>query len=148
MAKFSVQMTFAAPAQRVPRYRQARVALPRGGTARYVVGDGTIAVTAVVRADSAADAALQLCRAVEREEQTHGRGPVRPLSWTATRSVPVLAGLGRRRLRWSGGAWGDGWDDDDGGTAGVREPRRPRPSPGALSAALEPPQETWGRFPE
>jgi hypothetical protein len=82
---------------------------------------------------------------VEREESMRGRGPVRVLSWTATRSVPVLAGLGRRRRRWSGTEW-SGWDDE-GGTAGVREPRRPKPSPGALSAALDPPQETEGRFP-
>ena len=146
MAKFHVHMTFAAPTQRDPRPRQT-ARLRHGGMAGYLASDGTIAATARVRAESAADAARLLCEAVEREESMHGRGPVWPLSWTATRSVPVFAGLGRRRRwGWSGGA-GDDWGDDDGGTAGVREPRRPRPSPGALSATLEPPRETWGRFP-
>jgi hypothetical protein len=146
MARFSVQMTFAAPKERAPSpYRKASVLLPRGGTAHYVLGDGRIAVTAVVREESAAAAALRLCRAVEREESLRGRGPVRVLSWTARRSVPVLAGLGRRRQQWSGGEWPD--DGDDGGTAGVREPRRPRPSPGSMTAALAPPEEPWGRFP-
>jgi hypothetical protein len=75
---------------------------------------------------------------------------VRLLSWTATRHVPVLAGLARRRGSYAGGpvTWADGGEDgDEGGTAGVREPRRPTPSPGTMSAAAEPPQELWGRFP-
>lgn len=146
MARFSVQMTFEAPAQRTPSPQQVTILLPRGGTVRYVVGDGTIAVTAVVRADCAPDAAMRLCRAVEREESMRGRGPVRLASWTAMRSVPVLAGRGRRRQRFTGG--GFGWDDGDGdGTAGVREPRRPNPSPGTMSAALDEPKDLWGRFP-
>jgi hypothetical protein len=33
----------------------------------------------------------------------------------------------------------DGDDPDDGGLAGVREPRRPKPGPGHLSAALDDP---------
>jgi hypothetical protein len=38
----------------------------------------------------------------------------------------------------SGGRGGPG-GDGDGGLAGVREPRRPTPGPGHLSAALDPP---------
>lgn len=34
-------------------------------------------------------------------------------------------------------------DDDDGGTAGVREPRRPRPAPPTLSAAREAPEHAY-----
>jgi hypothetical protein len=34
----------------------------------------------------------------------------------------------------------DGDDPDDGGLAGVREPRRPKPGPGHLSAALHEPE--------
>ena len=150
MARFSVQMTFAAPTQRGSRHGRARILL-KGGTADYVAGDGTIAVTGAVRDESAAAAALQLCQAVEREASMRAHGPVRLLSWTATRSVPVFAGLGRRRRQqWSGGGRDGGWGEDGdegGGTAGVREPRRPRPSPGSMSAELEPPHETWGRFP-
>jgi hypothetical protein len=146
MARFSVQMTFETPAQRTPSPQQVTMVLSRG-TARYVVGDGTIAVTAVVRAECAPEAALRLSRAMEREERLRGRGPVRLASWTAMRSVPVLAGRGRRQ-RFSGG--GFGWDDGEGdgdGTAGVREPRRPKPSPGTMSAALDEPKDLWGRFP-
>jgi hypothetical protein len=48
----------------------------------------------------------------------------------------------RRRLRGSvlvaGGPWGDGRDD---GRAGVREPRRPKPSPPSLSARLDLPRD-------
>ena len=36
---------------------------------------------------------------------------------------------------------------DDGGLAGVREPRRPRPGPGGISAELEPPPVTSGERP-
>ena len=48
----------------------------------------------------------------------------------------------RRRFRPSvliaGGPWTDGGDD---GSAGVREPRRPLPSPPSLSARLLPPRD-------
>jgi hypothetical protein len=146
MARFSLQMSFSVPPQQKLPYTQvmSRVA---GGSVRYTAGDGIIAVTAVVRAESAAAAALQVCRLIEREEAHRGRGPVRLVSWTATRSVPVFAGLGRRTQRFAGE--GPRWDDegDGDGTAGVREPRRPHPSPGTMSAALEPPHDVWGRFP-
>ena len=139
MAKFTVTMTFEAPARRGPVRSSGLARMPGSGSVRYLAGDGVIAVTGVVRADTAAEAAQDVCRLVERDQAHHGFGPVRLVSWTATRSVRVFAGL--RRDRWRGGplSWDDddGWDD--GGTAGVREPRRPSPAPGSLSAAAEPP---------
>jgi len=144
MARFTVHMTFEAPSRRGP-VRTAGVArLPRSGSVRYVAGEGLVAVTAVVRADTAAEAARQVREVVERDQAHHGFGPVRLLSWTTVRSVPALAGLGRRRRGgiewWDAGGAGSEDDGDEGGTAGVREPRRPRPSPGSLSAELEEPR--------
>jgi hypothetical protein len=150
MPRFTVQMTLAAPSRSGP-VRGGHVArLARAGSVRYLAGDGVIAVTATVRAETAAEAAADVRCAVERDQARSGNGPVRVLSWTATRQVPVLAGLGRgRNTRFRGGpaSWTDGDGDEGGGTAGVREPRRPGPAPGAMSAALDPPQELWGRFP-
>jgi len=157
MARFTVNMTLEAnltlkaPARRGPVRSGTIARLRTGGAVRYLAGDGVVAVTAVVRADTAAEAARQVARLVEQDRVHHGLGPVRVVSWTAVRSVPVLAGLGRRRSeRYGSNIWG--WDegdegDDGDGTAGVREPRRPRPSPGAMSAEIDVPREVWGRFP-
>ena len=142
MAKFTVTMTFEAPARRGPVRSSGLARMPGSGSVRYLAGDGVIAVTGVVRADTAAEAAQDVCRLVERDQAHHGFGPVRLVSWTATRLVPAFAGPGRRRsTRFRGGpeTWTDG--DEGGGTAGVREPRRPRPSPGSMSAALDPPND-------
>jgi hypothetical protein len=160
MARFTVNMTLEAnltlkpPARRGPVRSGTIGRLRAGGAVRYLAGDGVVAVTAVVRADTAAEAARQVARLVEQDQVHHGLGPVRVVSWTAVRSVPVLAGLGRRRSERYGSTirgWDEGWDEDDGddgdGTAGVREPRRPRPSPGAMSAEIDVPREVWGRFP-
>jgi hypothetical protein len=148
MARFTVQMTFDAPTLAPPGRGGTIVRLPRSGDVRYVAGDGMVAVTAVLRADTATEAARDVEDAVRRRAGQLGFGPLRTLSWTATRSVPVLAGLRRRRgVEWSAaddgtGRWpDDGEDGEDGGTAGVREPRRPKPSPGAMSAELEIPHE-------
>jgi hypothetical protein len=46
------------------------------------------------------------------------------------------AGVRRLGRQWSGRF---APDDGDGGTAGVREPRRPRPPLGSAAAAVEPP---------
>lgn len=52
------------------------------------------------------------------------------VDWTVRR-----AGARRLGRRWSGRFV----PDDDDGTAGVREPRRPRPSAGSAAAALDTP---------
>jgi hypothetical protein len=148
MVRFTVQMTLAAPARCGPVRSGHVTRLPRSGSVRYLAGDGVIAATATVRAETAGEAAADVRGAVERDQARQGNGPVRVLSWTATRHVPVLAAVGRRRhTRFRGGP--ESWDEGDegGGTAGVREPRRPGPAPGSMSAALDPPQELWGRFP-
>lgn len=140
MPRFTVQMTLAVPARPGPVHGGSVTRRPGAGTVRYLVGDGTVAVIAVVRAETAGEAAADVLHVVERDQVCAGNGPVRLVSWTATRHVPVFAGPGRRRnTRFRGGpeTWTDG--DDGGGTAGVREPRRPRPSPGSTSAALDPP---------
>jgi len=51
-------------------------------------------------------------------------------------SVRRRGPFGRRdRLTFAGGAAGRG--PDDGGTAGVREPRRPKPAPPSLRVSLD-----------
>ena len=142
MARFTVQMTFDAPALTPPSRSGTLARLPRAGSIRYVAGDGMVAVTGVLRADTATEAAAEVRVALERRAGALGLGAVRPLSWTATRSVPALAGLRRRRgVEWWHESDGGGGEDDGGGTAGVREPRRPKPSPGTLSAEAELPHE-------
>src|SRR5690348_5932696 len=107
MARFSVQMTFEAPWKRSLASEPAMARLPGGGSVSWDAGGGLFAVAAVVRADTAAEAALQLATVVERREASRGRGPVRVVAWRATRSMPVLAGRGRRRS-WSGGGRPEG----------------------------------------
>ncbi len=57
------------------------------------------------------------------------------------RGVQAVAELpgGRRQTRWhvDDGPFDLGGDDEGGGSAGVREPRRPRTPPGTLHAAAE-----------
>jgi hypothetical protein len=139
MARFTVQMTFEAPAVTSPAIDGTVVRLPRSGSVRYLACDGLVAVTAVLRADTATEAAREVENIVERRAAALGFGKVRAQSWTAHRSVPALAGLrrGRGGTEW----WLRGEDGDDGGTAGVREPRRPKPSPGTMSAARDLPHE-------
>ena len=61
------------------------------------------------------------------------------------RWVPDVGGQGRLVPVDARETWGpdDGRppaDGDDGGLAGVREPRRPKPSPGSAAASLEEPR--------
>jgi len=61
-----------------------------------------------------------------------------------TRVRTTLHSINRPGEHEGGEGWGGGWGDDRGddwgdGTAGVREPRRPRTPPGHLSAAAAPP---------
>lgn len=128
----------------VPRYKVAVTAQLSSGLAldagrlRAVTG-GSVKVLAVdmVRidvtrrgrdADCAADRALIDINRALAPAVRFARPPV----WVARRVGP----LGLRRP--ATGRWSLGNGDDDG-LGGVREPRRPLPSAGSASAALEPP---------
>jgi hypothetical protein len=135
MGRYLVQMTFETPGQREPLKLTCR--LPgRAASMRLIGCDGLLAVSAArVSADSPADAAMLVVQAVNRQ-WPKSRGPLKMRSWTANRERVLL---GSRR----GSAWNASWpyndsgDDGEGGSAGVREPRRPLPGPGSLHAALD-----------
>ena len=94
-----------------------------GGDVDYVSAD-VLSVVVTAETDSPQLAALQVVGALE--------GLSRCGIWT-TRRLGVL-GLGRRRS----GRWAQFGNDD--GLGGVREPRRPLPSAGSASAAMELPE--------
>jgi hypothetical protein len=139
MSRYTVHMTFQAPAQRGPyggdRLAEGRLATGRG-TVRYVAADGTLAVVGSVRGESPVDAARIVQRKAEADWVIFGVGPVRMVNWSATRERVLVGTRGGSTTRWSAGPGGP---PDDGGLAGVREPRRPRTPPGTTSAALDPP---------
>jgi len=131
MARYKVQMTFETPGLRTPLKVTHR--LPgRAASMRWLGGDGTLAVTARVPAETAADAAMAVVSAVQVRWRKH-LGTLQMRSWTAHRERVLLGGRG------AGTGWIAGNDDrpDEGGSAGVREPRRPLPGPGSLHAALD-----------
>jgi hypothetical protein len=140
-------MTLETPSQRSPLHRTH--SLPGwGASIQMLGGDGMIAVSASrIQAQSPVEAALAVMKIVTAE-WSKADGPLKMLSWSAHRDR-VLVGSNR-------GGWdsGDGWDyvddgfrpgdgdggsdgDDPGGSAGVREPRRPLPGPSSLHAAAE-----------
>ena len=137
MARYSVQMTFETPSVSEEFAHGRR--LGRGGQMINMLGsEGGVAVAAVVSADSTAEAADEVTRHVYEIWARHGRGPLNLVSWTARRIRLATSG---RRGRASGGPFWTGGpfmgpDDDEGGTAGVREPRRPLPAPPSLSVEL------------
>lgn len=141
MARYVVHMTFEVAAQS-GSYRGAGLRsgiLPGRGSIRFIAGHGTLAVTAIVRAESPVDAASDVATRARVEWMRHGTGPICMVSWRAHRER-AFAGLGRGRGS-SGSGWPDGGPPDDGGDlAGVREPRRPNPSPGTLSATVDVPR--------
>jgi hypothetical protein len=135
-------MTFETPGQRA----QLRVTehIPGWvGSMRLLGGDGSLAVSAGVRADSPSEAAMIVARAVY-DRWPKQRGPVQLSSWTAHRARALF---GRR----SALPWDTIWpfDDggDEGGSAGVREPRRPLPGPGSLHAARDLPDGRAAQLP-
>ncbi len=147
MARYVVNMTFevAAGSGRHGGAGLRAGVLPGRGSIRYIAGGGTLAVTAVVRSESAVDAALDVADRARAQWTRDGSGPIRMVSWTAHRER-ALAGLGRRRGP-SGSSWlDDGPPDEGGGLAGVREPRRPNPPPSTLSAARDVPRREDGRL--
>jgi hypothetical protein len=140
MARYTVHMTFETPGRLAPLKSTHR--LPgRAGSMRLLGSDGSLAVTAArVSAESPADAAMIVVRAVN-DRWLKGNGALIMRSWTAHRERALL---GSRRGS-SSSAWNGTWpDDDEGGSAGVREPRRPLPGPGSLHAALDPPDPSLG----
>lgn len=133
MGRYTVHMTFETPSQQTPvRFTQR---LPGRATSMRLLGcDGMLAVSASrVSAESPADAAVIVVKAVE-SRWLKGRGPLKLRSWTAHRER-VLLGSRRDSSGWSGPWNGD--DGDEGGSAGVREPRRPLPGPSSLYAAQD-----------
>src|SRR4051794_10812365 len=130
MAKYVVHMTFETPGLREP-LRVTRRLPGRMSSMRCLGGDGVLAVSATdVTAESAADAAMIVVQTVSRT-WTKSQGPLKMVAWQASRKRALF---GSR----NGSGWGTGWpNDDDGGSAGVREPRRPLPGPGSLYAARD-----------
>ena len=135
MGRYTVQMTFETPGRREPLKQTRR--LPGRATSMQLIGcDGLLAVSASrVSAESPADAAMIVVQAVNRQ-WPKGRGPLKMRSWTANRER-VLLGSRRSRSGWSATWPYDDDSGDEGGSAGVREPRRPLPGPGSLHAALD-----------
>jgi hypothetical protein len=147
MARYTVQMTFEALALHEPVDKTLR--LHGWAAALQMLGDdGMLAVSASkVVADSPSDAASLVTAAVMRE-WSKNQGPLKMLTWTAHRDRALVGGASRAR------EFGRGWDwdlfrwhpDDDegdpGGSAGVREPRRPKPGPPSLHLALDEPSDT------
>jgi hypothetical protein len=166
MGRFCVTTVFEVPPGKSPRGPDVleRMVLPDRAVHRFSYCDGR-SLTAVVdwragRPEQAcADAVLGI-RLVWA--QITGSDPGAPLS-VRVRALDlparVAAGARGREFRWVCDAtgqgrlvpldtrdtWGpdDGWPPppgDDGGLAGVREPRRPNPSPGSAAVSLEEPR--------
>jgi hypothetical protein len=163
MARYTVHMTFEAPG--LPAAYEQKHSLPGMGASMRLIGsEGHLAVTASgVRAQEPAVAALAVTTEVERL-WNKVNGPLKLASW---RADPERVLVGGRRRRAAGGfgtgPWPDGFpaavgfrrpgrpgwlfgddggsDDDKGdgsdGSAGVREPRRPKPGPGSASMEAE-----------
>jgi hypothetical protein len=140
MPRYTVQITFEAPGLVGPVLRAVHRLPGRGASMRLLGSDGTLAVSAIAHGESPADAAMVVARELGRR-WSKSKGPLRLLSWRAHRER-ALVGLGRgsvtrgTNLPWGEG-WDDGGDDEGGGLAGVREPRRPSPGPGSLHAARD-----------
>jgi hypothetical protein len=131
MARYTVQMTFQAPGQR-SGLRSTKRLPGRIGSMQLLSGDGLLAVSASrVSAESPADAAMVVVKAVQ-DSWPKRRGPLTMRSWTANRERALFGSRG------GGSGWTGTWDEgDEGGSAGVREPRRPLPGPGSLHAARD-----------
>ena len=141
MSSYQVMMTFEVPHLVLPRCWE--ITRPgRRMQLRVYGGSGRLAVQGTVREDSPADAAMAVVLAVNSGWDKK-EGPIKLVSWSVHRSR-VFAGLGRHphtrsssSLPGRGWYWDNGEGPDEGGSAGVREPRRPLPGPGSMSAELE-----------
>lgn len=143
MAKYTVLMTFEVPG--LSAAFEQKPTQRRG--IRLLASDGMLAVTAAgVRAETASEAAMQVTTEVGRLWGKQS-GPLKLASWRADRERVLI---GARRSRpdsvqghgpwpdgFPGSASGDWPDEEGGGSAGVREPRRPKPGPGSMSMEAE-----------
>lgn len=160
MGRFAVTVVFEVPPGKSPRGADVleRMVLPDRAVHRFSYCDGRT-LTAVVdwrarRPEHACEQAVLGVRLVWRQITGQDLGApltvrVRPLD------VRTRISAGTREHRWAlagplvavlPGEGARGPDDDpphpedDGGLAGVREPRRPKPGPGSASMALEEPR--------
>ena len=119
---------------------------------RFSYCDGTTLTVSVERSGAGEGAATTEALLAVRDAWRRATGQElgRTLTVRSHRSgvLPTLVSVGRRsrgRSATSGddlrGRGRPPEDPDDGGLAGVREPRRPRPGPGSLSAAREEPRD-------
>ena len=141
MARYTVQITFKVAGLRRPVEKVVHGLPGRRPSVRLYGSEGMLAATGAVHEDSPADAAMAVAREVGRQ-WSKADGPLQLVAWTAHRER-ALALLGRRE-RGVGGTsliWDDGDDPGEEGGAGVREPRRPLPGPGSMSAALDLPTD-------
>jgi hypothetical protein len=159
MARYAVTAVFEVGPGKVPRGADVldRMRISDKATHRFSYCDGrTLTVVIDWSAASAEQASNDAVVAVRLVwAQLTGTDPekplnvrVRPLTPVARVSAGLRSGLRTVRTARRGGVetlreWPfDHPDDpDDGGLAGVREPRRPKPGPGHMSAALDEPRE-------
>ena len=134
MRRYLVQVQFEAPAlDGVPVRCDTLKAIWGRGHKFDLVGPRCLVLAAVVSAPGESEALRQTIARVEQLSGGTGKGVLRLTCWTARRvRVPLLAGVRAGRGEFRGDRDGDG---EDGGLAGVREPRRPVHPPGHLSAA-------------
>jgi hypothetical protein len=134
MRRYLVQVQFEAPAvDRFPVRFDTLKAIWGQGHKYDLVGPGCLVLAAVVSAPGEAEALRQTIARVEQLSSGTGKGMLRLTCWTARRvRVPLLAGVRSGRGDFRDNRDGDG---EEGGLAGVREPRRPVHPPGHLFAA-------------
>jgi len=156
MARYTVLMTFETPGLRASFERKHSLRGP-ASSIRMLASEGRLAVTAAgVRSDSPADAALKVATEVGRF-WAKTDGPLKVASWRADRERVLIGGRRRRGdVAFGTSPWPEGFPpgssgwpgDDEGdagdGSAGVREPRRPKPGPGSMSMEAELPDPSGG----
>jgi hypothetical protein len=161
MGRYAVTAVFEVGPGKVPRGPDVldRMRISDKATHRFSYCDGrTLTVVIDWTAGSAEEASTDVVVAVRLVwAQLVGTDPGKPLSLRVRPLTPIArvsAGLRRGfETVWHSAEGPQGLqvlreprfrdpdDPDDGGLAGVREPRRPKPGPGHLSAAREEPQE-------
>jgi hypothetical protein len=161
MARFAVTAVFEVGPGKVPRGADVldRVSIPGKATHRFSYCDGrtlTVIIDWTADSESAARETSVIWLRLAWTRLT-GNDPGDPLSVRIRCLTPKVVARVAAGARWMT-SWhpegllvpdpievlrerfDDGDDPDDGGLAGVREPRRPKPGPGHLSAALDEPE--------